>query len=537
MFLNIFLLSPSIYMLQVYDRVVTSRSSETLFMITLILVVIFIFLFLLDWLRQKIMLRVSNRFDNILKKDVFTGLFENSLKNPSQANTKALRDLSQLRQFVASPALTAFFDIPWTIVYLAILFVFHIWYGAFALLTVVILGMIIYFKEKTTKKLQEDTKAIHAKEDETTQNFIYNSEIIHAMGMQNQINTSYDKIYQEWLNINTSANDISNTWSTLTKYLRMMFQSLILGIGAYLAINMEITSGMIIAGSLILGRVLAPLDILTNQWKLVVLARKSYNDLIEFSSQLPEKKETMDLPLPTGKITIEDIIVIPPKSKDAVLKHISLEFTSGKIVSIIGESASGKSSLIRAILGVWPVAHGRVMFDGADLHQWDRGKLGEFIGYLPQDIELFEGTVAQNIARMEEEPDSQLVINAAKLSEAHDIIVNLPDGYNTQIGKRGVILSGGQRQRIALARAVYGNPKIVVLDEPNSNLDDKGDLALVKTMQRLRSANITTVLVTHKPNILKYTDEIVVLKNGSIKSHSSSQEFFEGLAKRLPNGK
>lgn len=537
MVINIFLLAPALYMLQVYDRVVTSRSVETLLMITMILVFIFIFLFLLDLIRNRIALRVSNKFDDMLKEDTFEGLFDSALSDPSKANTKALRDLAQVRQFISSPALMAFFDIPWTIVYVAILFAFHLWYGLFAVFSIVILMIIIYLKEKSTKEQQEEVKQLHHKEFELTQSYIENSEIIHAMGMQHEINNSYNDIHKNWVESNTVATDTSTTWSTLTKYLRMLFQSLILGVGAYLVINMELTGGMIIAGSLILGRVLAPLDILTNQWKIVVLTRKAYSDLNEFALSLEDKsRELMDLPEPKGDIEVENIIVIPPKSKNAVLKYISFSLKKGEIVSIIGESASGKSSLVRALLGVWPVASGKIMYDGVDILQWDRKKLGKHIGYLPQDIELFDGTVAQNIARMKE-VDSTEVINAAQLCDAHELIIKLPEGYNTQIGKKGLALSGGQRQRIALARAVFGNPKLIVLDEPNSNLDDRGDLALVNTLGRLQESGITVVLITHKPQILRYTNRIIVLKDGEIKSNSTAKEFFEKIAKGLPNGK
>jgi ATP-binding cassette subfamily C protein EexD len=536
MFINIFMLAPSLYMLQIYDRVVTSRSEETLLMITLILVIIFGFLFALDLLRNRIMLRISNRFDDFLADDSFKGMFDLALKNPTQANTKVLKDLSQIKQFISSPALTSFFDIPWTFVYILILFAFHFWYGIFAIISVIILGIIIYFKEKTTRKKEEDVKNISVLEHDKTQLYIENSEIIQAMGMRNEVSKQYNSIHNNLIDQGTNTTDTSTTWSVVTKYLRMMFQSLILGLGAYLVINMELTGGMIIAGSLILGRVLAPLDILTNQWKMVILARKSYNDLIEFSKQLPSKKDNMDLPAPTGVVKIENAVVVPPNAKTAILKGINLDINKGVILSIIGDSASGKSSLIRTILGIWTLSSGKVMFDGVDINQWDREKLGVHIGYLPQDIELFDGTVAQNISRMKG-VDSESVIAAAKLCDAHDLIISLPDGYNTQIGRRGLILSGGQRQRIALARAVYGNPKIVVLDEPNSNLDDRGDLALVKTMQRLQSAGVTVILVTHKPNILKYTNQIVILKDGAVANNMSTKEFFEKLSKGIPNAK
>jgi ATP-binding cassette subfamily C protein EexD len=534
LFINIFMLTPSLYMLQLYDRVVTGRSVETLFMLTIILIIIFIFLFLLDWIRHKIMVRVGNKFDKYLKQNIFNSLFKWSLDEPSNANVTPLRDLLQIRNFITSPGLLAIFDAPWSIMYLIVLFLFHPYYGYFGLFAVFVTLILIYLNEKNTKEKQELSNNLNMQSIESISGYLKNSEVVHAMGMKDTLYKSFESNNNEWILAQTEVNDSSSTWSSLIKYLRMLFQSLILAIGAYLVINMELTSGMMIAGSLLLGRVLAPLDVLVGQWKNIILTRQSIFRLGKLLEE-NKNKELMPLPEPKGQISLEKVIVIPPKSTIPSIKGIDLTINEGETIGIIGASASGKSSLLRAILGIWPISNGKVTIDLVDIQQWDNQTLGKFIGYLPQDIELFTGTVAQNIARMDE-VDSNLVIQAAKLVDIHEMILKLPDGYNTQIGNQGIALSGGQKQRIALARAVFGNVKVVVLDEPNSNLDDLGELALVKTIQRLQSAAITVIMVTHKMNILRYTNKVLILKEGIIQSNSTTQEFFEAISqKRISN--
>lgn len=526
------MLAPALYMLQLYDRVVTSRSVETLIMLTIILVFIFLFLFMLDILRHKIMVRVSNKFDLFLKEKVFHSLFNWSNNEPLDANATPLRDLFQIRNLLSGPGLFAFFDAPWAIIYLIILFIFHPWYGLCGIFAAMIISILVYLNEKTTKDAYENANNLHLQNVDSASGYLKNSEAIHAMGMSHTLFGSFDQRNSEWIKTQTSLNDVSTLWSSSIKYLRMFFQSVILGIGAYLVINMELTPGMMIAGSLILGRVLAPLDVLVGQWKNITLSRQSYTRLNKLMNDHSIQKDLMELPEPVGNIKAENIIVIPPRSQEAILKGVSCEFLPGTVTSIIGSSGSGKSSLLRSVLGIWNLTKGKITIDNADITQWDNLKLGEFIGYLPQDIELFAGTVAQNIARMKD-VDHELVIQAAKLVGVHDLILNLPQGYNTQIGMQGTILSGGQKQRIALARAVFGNVKVVVLDEPNSNLDDQGELALVQALNRLKSANITVIMVTHKMNIIKYTDRVVILNNGSVQSDSSTTEFFQALQKQV----
>jgi ATP-binding cassette, subfamily C, bacterial EexD len=535
-FINLFMLAPALYMLQLYDRVVTGRSEETLLMLTIILVFIFIFLFLLDWLRHKIMIRIGNKFDLFLKENIFKSLFKWSLSEPANANVTPLRDLFQIRNFITSPGLLAFFDAPWSLMYLFILFLFHPYFGYCGVVAIITISIFVFLNEKSTKEPYEESNNVHMQNLDNASGYLKNSEVVHAMGMGNVLYKTYDQQNKIWIETQTQVGDLSSTWSSYIKYLRLLFQSAILGMGAYLVINMELTPGMMIAGSLLLGRVLAPLDVMVGHWKNLTLTRQSVKRLGKLLDEFPKQKELMELPEPKGNIGVENITLIPPKGMEPILKGIDCKFEQGSVTSIIGPSGSGKSSLLRAILGVWPIASGKVTIDKVDIRQWDHNELGQYIGYLPQDIELFSGTVAQNIARMEEEVDSTKVIEAAKLAGVHEIILLLPDGYNTQIGMQGTILSGGQQQRIALARAIYGNVKLVVLDEPNSNLDDLGELALVKAIQRLKSANITVIMVTHKMNIIKYTDNVIILKDGFVQSNSTTEEFFKAISNKAISG-
>jgi ATP-binding cassette subfamily C protein EexD len=525
------MLTPTLYMLQLYDRVVVSRSEETLLMFTIILLAIFVFLFIFDWTRNKILIRLANIFNNGLNKNIFESLFSWSLKEPTKANVSPVRDLNQIRQFINSQGIIAIYDFPWIFIYLACLYYIHPYYGHISLFSLVVLSILIYLNELLTKEKQEQASGINSDILESSSSYLNNSEVVHSMGMQDSLYTRYNNNFNNFIQLQTNVSDLSTTLSLVTRYLRILFQSLILGIGAYLVINMELTPGMMIAGSFLLGRMLAPLDILVSQWKNIVLSRQSYsrlNKLLNDTGNYIANKTK--LPEPMGIIELKGLYIKPPGGIKPIIKNVSYKFENSNIYSIIGESASGKSSLLRAIMGVWPISSGKVTLDGADIAQWDQKEFGSIFGYLPQDIELFDGTVAQNIARMDQ-IDDEKVIEAAKKCGLHEIIVNFPNGYDTQIGPRGTTLSGGQRQRIGLARAIYGNPKVIILDEPNSNLDDNGEKALVNTLLFLKSTGMTIIMVTHKLNIIRYTDNVLVIKDGTINSSLTSKEFLEHLEK------
>jgi len=334
-----------------------------------------------------------------------------------------------------------------------------------------------------------------------------------------------------FLSIQAQASDTAGKWANLSKTLRQFFQALTYGIGAYLAINGEISAGMIIAGAVLLGRALAPLDLLTNSWKGFSEARGAYKRLNDLLRHFPELPQNMELPAPKGEVLLENVVVAPPGSKMPVVRGITMLISKGTTLAIIGPSASGKSTLAKAMLGVWPLLNGKVRLDGADIHQWNSIELGRYIGYLPQDVELFEGTISENIARFEE-VDSKKVVEAAKIAGVHEMILKLPNGYDTQVGAGGTTLSGGQRQRVGLARAVYGKPPFIVLDEPNSNLDDVGERALVGAILSMKENGSTVVLITHRPSILNVVDSIAVMANGVLSMYGSKEEVLKKLQEK-----
>ena len=531
MFINLLMLIPPLYMLQLYDRVLTSRSESTLYMLTLIVIVLFITMGLLEVVRSRMLIKFGNKFANILSNRVFESTFELANKKPEAANSRLMGDLMQLRQFLSGNGLFAFFDAPWIPVYIIVLFMFHVYFGIFAIFAAIVLVIITILNEYTTKEVLDKANTLNRDAMALLEANIRNAEIINAMGMKKDVRKKWEEKYFGFLVAQNDASNKVGIWSNLSKTLRMFFQSMMLGLGAYLAVNMELSAGMMIAGSIIMGRALAPLDLMIATWKGFSGARMSYKRVDKLLKEFPKNKEYMELPPPKGFLTLEGVYAKPPASEKYTLENINFSINKGDIVGIIGPSAAGKSTLARVILGVWPVQMGTVRIDGADISQWDREHLGKYIGYLPQDIELFAGTISENIARFNE-VDSQKVIEAAMKAGVHDMILRLPEGYDTPIGTAGTVLSGGQRQRIGLARAIYDNPVFVVLDEPNSNLDEQGELALLKTVEELKQSGTTVVIITHRPNILKVTNKILIMNTGKVERYASTEEILGAVAKQ-----
>lgn len=531
MFINILMLVPPLYMLQLYDRVLGSRSQDTLIMLTLIVVVLFITMGLLEVVRSRVLVRVGNKLDSMLSQRIFDNLFELERKAPGRSSSMPLNDLTQVRQFMTGNGLFAFFDAPWMPIYIIVLFIFHPAFGFFAIFAAIVLVGITIANEYSTKdKLAEANNLSRASTIYVDSN-IRNAEVVNAMGMRNNISKVWADKYYGFLNAQNIASDSAGVWSNLSKSLRVMFQSLILGLGAYLAINMEVTPGMMIAASIIMGRALAPLDLIIGSWKGFSSARSSYERIEGLLNDFPKDKEYMQLPAPKGEITLENVVVIPPSGTVPSLKGISMRIEKGDVVGIIGPSAAGKSSLARVMLGLWPLSNGVARIDKADISQWDREDLGKYVGYLPQDIELFEGTVSQNIARFGEvEPEK--VVEAASKAGVHEMILKLPEGYDTKIGPGGASLSGGQRQRIGLARALYNNPVFVVLDEPNSNLDDVGEAALVEAIKTLRASGTTVVIITHRTNVLQATNKLALINNGVLELYGNTNDVLNAIAQK-----
>lgn len=529
LFINLLMLVPPLYMLQLYDRVLTSRSEDTLIMLTLIVVVLFITMALLEIVRSKILVRVGNKLDNILSKRVFDSLFDLANKQPGKESSMPLRDLTQIRQFMTGNGLFAFFDAPWMPIYIAVLFMFHPLFGYFAIFAAIVLVILTILNEYDTKEKLQEANIMNQVSTSYVDSNLRNAEVINAMGMKANIQALWREKYYAFLNAQNEASDKAGIWSNIAKSMRMLFQSLMLGLGGYLAIQAEVSAGMMIAGSIIMGRALAPLDLIIGSWKGFSSARTSYHRLDGLLENFPKDKEYMKLPAPEGEILLEGVVVIPPNAQQPSIRGISMKINKGDVVGIVGPSAAGKSSLARVILGLWPLAAGKARLDKADIYQWDKVDLGQYIGYLPQDIELFEGTISQNISRFSE-VDSAKVVEAAQKAGVHEMILRLPEGYDTKIGIGGASLSGGQRQRIGFARAIYNNPVLVVLDEPNSNLDDQGEAALVKAIRTLKESNTTVILITHRPSILQVTNKLAVIRDGLLEAFGDTNDVLSKMA-------
>lgn len=515
LFINLLMLVPSLYMLQVYDRVLASSSASTLVMLTILVVGLFAVMGVLELLRARILVRVSARLDMLLNGRLFTAMFDAKLRDGRGTGSQPIDDLTNLRQFLTGNGLFAFFDVPWMPIYIAVLFLMHPWFGWFAIGGALLLFALATANELTTRKPLGKANAVAIGARNYLGGNLRNAEAMEAMGMLGRVHQRWFARHQEVLKLQALASDRAGLLSNASKMLRVTLQSLILGLGAYLVIIQVSTPGIMIAASILLGRALAPVDMLIGGWKGFLSARSAYKRLHDLLLAIPERQRFMSLPPPDGSLRVEGVLAAPPGSNVPVLRGIHFDIAAGEIVGVIGPSAAGKSSLARVVLGVWPIAAGKVRLSGADISHWNREELGPYIGYLPQDIELFDGTVGENIARFGE-VDPEQVVAAAQRAQVHEMILHLPKGYDTPIGEGGAVLSGGQRQRIGLARAMYGKPVLVVLDEPNSNLDDQGEAALVKAIAQLKADGATVLIITHRPSVLNSVDKILVLREGQV---------------------
>jgi len=510
---NLLMLVPIIYMLQVYDRVISSGSLSTLTMLTLLMVFLLMAMGGFEWVRSRILIGASNHIEKMMRQRVFEATFKNALYSGGASGNQALTDLSNLRQFMTGNGLFAFFDAPWFPIYVAVMFMFHPWFGVVAIFAGIVMVSLAFINEAVTTRKLKDANGMANRVNAQVAGSLRNAEVIAAMGMTADIRREQEERSDEVLTLQTEASKSAGILTSTSKTFRVIIQSLTLGLGALLALRQEISPGMMIAGSLLLGRALAPIDLLVGSWKGFSVARAQYERLGDLLEKIPAEDETMSLSAPKGNLSLDQVVVVPPGSKTPVVKGVSLELAAGQALGIVGPSASGKSSLARAILGIWPAVNGKVRLDGADIGAWDRAKLGPYIGYLPQDIELFDGSVSDNICRFGA-PNSEKIIAAAQMAGVHELILRLPQGYDTLIGGAGGILSGGQRQRIGLARAMYDMPRLLVLDEPNSNLDDQGERELVAAIERVKAQGATVVVITHRPMVLQSVDQILVLKDG-----------------------
>ncbi|MGB0467790.1 MAG: type I secretion system permease/ATPase [Pontibacterium sp.] len=513
LFINLIMLAPPLYMLQVYDRVMASRSQETLLVLTLILVWMFFTMGILELVRARILARFSNRLDDALSKKLHQSMMRTALNSPGQASVQPVRDLSAIRQFFSGNAPFAFFDIPWIPVYITVLFLFDPWFGWFSLFAAAVLMLLALLNHLSTHKLQKQAAEKQVTAGKIIAEQMRNAEVLHAMGMQNALEARWLKEHRKGGRAQSQVADRAATWSTLSKTLRLLFQSLMLGLGAWLAINNQITAGMVIAGSIIMARALAPIDQMIGAWKSFSAARSAYRNLDVLLIKNPDAARRLSLPDPTGQLAVSNAVLMADDGETALLKGIGFSLRAGETLAVIGSSGAGKTSLVRAMIGLLPLSAGEVRLDGADIQHWNMDELGPQIGYLPQDVELFAGTVAENIARFGM-PDHARIVQAAQMADVDHLIRGLPGGYDTAIGIAGTALSGGQRQRIGLARALYGNPKIVVLDEPNASLDEKGESALASACRLLKAQKVTLIIISHRQSIVTLADKLLLLEAG-----------------------
>lgn len=532
LFVNALMLAPTFYMIQVSGRVVPSSSTSTLIMLTLILTIMMLTLGSLEWVRSRIMVRISNRLDALLSRDIYRASFKKALSTGGMdASAQSLNDLTSLRQFLTGNGLFAFFDAPWLPIYTAVMFLFHPWFGWMTVGSAVVLVVLAFLNHRYTgKALTEANQQSVRATLQTTKN-LRNAEVIESMGMLDTLMTRWAVYQRRVLVLQSQASDKGGIITSISKTFRTWAQSIMLALGAYLVITHEINPGLMMAGSLLLGRALSPIDQMIGSWKGFVAARVQYGRLNDTLEKLNAEPQRMALPDPEGHIQVENLVIAPPGAKAAVIRNMSFVTPAGSIVGIVGPSAAGKSTLARALLGIWPPQHGTVRLDGADIAAWDKQKLGPHLGYLPQDIELFEGTISDNVARFGK-VDPEKVVLAARVAGVHEMILQLPDGYDTVIGSEGINLSGGQRQRIGLARAIYGSPRLIVLDEPNSNLDDVGEKALAVALQKIKETGATVFIISHRPSILSRLDRIMVMNAGTITMYGARDHVIAELAQQ-----
>lgn len=526
--INVLMLAPSLYMMQVYDRVLTSQNEMTLLVISLLIIAVFILLGGLEWVRGQLLIRSSARLDGRLSDRVFTASFEARLRGAGLSPGQALSDMATVRQFLAGNGVIAFFDLPWIPIYLIVIALLHPWLGLFALVGGLFLLALTWLTERVTQRPLSAAGVAAIQAGNFANANLKNAEVIEGMGMLPGIRARWSAKHQVGLLQQERASDRSGAIGAFTRFVRLAQQSLVLGLGALLVIEGELSSGGMIAASILMGRVLAPVEQVIGAWKSLISARAAYDRLEKMLSAFPLRPQRMALPPPTGQLRLENLVAQAPGSQRVILRIPMAEIERGEVVGVVGPSASGKSTLARVLMGVWPLAAGVVRLDGADIAGWDRETLGPFVGYLPQDVELFEGSIAENIARFGVvEPDK--VVRAAEQAGIHEMILRFPDGYDTAIGPDGEFLSGGQRQRIALARALYGDPVLVVLDEPNASLDDAGEKALLRAVAALKARSATVVLISHRTSIIAVVDKLMVLREGVIHAFGSRTEVLKAL--------
>lgn len=510
---NVLMLSGPLYMLSVYDRVLGSRSIETLVALSLIIGFLYLCMTLLDYVRGRVMARVGSRFQSKLDPLVFGTVQDLALSNVGKIYG-GLRDLEAVQRALTSQAIVSAFDLPWMPIFFVGIFVFHPWLGWLALGGAAVLIILALLNQSRTKDAASNASEAALRAERYNQTLQESAEQIRSLGMGAATMARWAKLRNVSLAETMSFSDTSGLFAASSKGTRLFLQSAMLGLGAYLVLKGEMTAGAMIAGSILLGRALAPIELLIAQWSLVERAITGWGNLERLLSQPNEQAQRTPLPVPTAKLSVKQLSIVPPGIANATLRMLSFELNPGQALGVIGPSGAGKTTLAKALVGTWRPVGGTIRLDGATLDQYDPETLGNHVGYLPQRIQLFDGTITENIARMSQSPDAEKVVKAARMAAAHEMILKLPNGYDTQIDTNGGGLSGGQIQRIGLARALYGDPVLVILDEPNSNLDNDGSIALNSAIRDLKAAEKAVIIMAHRPAAIQECDLLLVIEDG-----------------------
>jgi len=534
---NVLMLSPTLYMLQVFDRVMSSRSELTLLAMSLITLFLFGVMAFAEWMRSRVLVRSGVRLDALLGTRVFNASFDAHLAPSRVSPARSFGDLIQIRQFLTGQGILAFFDTPWTPIYMGVLFILHPILGFLALFFAAVQGALAWFGHRRTVTPAEDASKASSESAAYLQSKLRNAEVLEPMGMVHNLRPHWARRHAHAQELQGRAQAITHRITAWSKFIRYSQQSLALGAGALLVIDGQLSPGGMIAANVLMSRALAPIDMLVGTWRGFIGARSAFRRLEALLAAHPERDPALSRVAPQGALTLRDVVAVAPGRAEPILKGVSVAVPQGTVTVVLGPSGSGKSTLARCMLGIWPDVSGEVLIDGLPIAGWDRNELGPYVGYLPQDVELFEGSIAENIARFGE-VSPEKVIAAARSAGLHEMILRFPEGYDTPIGEAGHLLSGGQRQRIGLARAMYGDPVLVVLDEPNANLDDVGEAALVRAVQELKVKGCTVFLITHRPGIVAVADRVLVLRNGVVKADGPRDEVLAALrtAQSVPEG-
>lgn len=528
---NLLMLTGPLYMLQVYDRVLASRSIPTLVAISLLVIGLYIFYAFLEWIRTRMAVRFGGMVDEAISEDLFKSAVRMRL-SPAAAPSDPVRDLDAVRSFVSGPGPISLMDLPWMPFYFAIVFMLHAWLGYLAIAGALVVITLLIINEITSRKPQQLANISMGRRQSQSDDARSNAEAIVAMGMLGQIANRWGKTAAELVLTQRRAADQAAFYGSTSKAFRFLLQSAILGLGAYLVIQNQVSGGAMIASSILTSRALAPVDQVVGQWRGFVAARQALKRIGEVLKATYVPARATDLPLPKRTLVVNNLAVGPDRNRRPLVGNITFNLEAGEGLGILGLSGSGKSSLVRGLVGVWPALQGEVRYDGSELAHFDQERIGQAIGYLPQSVELFDGTIAENIARFRPEATTEDVLAAAQAARIHDLIASLPDGYDTRIGERGAILSVGQRQRVGLARALYGDPFVVVLDEPNSNLDAEGDQALTDALNTAKKRGAIIIVVAHRPSAIAAVDKLLFLQNGRSTAFGPKDEVLKKITQQ-----